>query len=58
MFSCCSKNACNWNEKFDINIANSEEGVTINVIPKDKSKVKSLQKLVESYKDFCEGECC
>jgi len=45
MINCCSTSQCNWNEKFDINIANSEDGITINVSPKDKSKVKSLQKL-------------
>ena len=58
MINCCSTGQCNWNEKFNINIANSEDGITINVTPKDKSKVKSLQKFAESYKDFCGDDCC
>ena len=58
MINCCSTNNCKWNEKFEINIANSVDGITINVTPKDKSKVKSLQKFAESYKDFCGNDCC
>jgi hypothetical protein len=58
MFTCCGTNACNWNDKFDIRVANSADGITIDVKPKDKSKVKSLQKFAESYKDFCGDDCC
>ncbi len=58
MLNCCSTSQCNWNDKFDINIANSADGITINVTPKDKSKVKSLQKFAESYRDFCGDDCC
>lgn len=58
MFNCCGSNQCNLNEKFNFNIVNTEDGITVNISPKDKSKVKSLQKLAESYKDFCEGDCC
>lgn len=58
MINCCNPKDCNWNEKFDITVANSEEGITIDVKPKDKSKVKTLQKLAESYRDFCGDECC
>ena len=58
MFNYCGTNSCNWNEKFDVKVANSVDGITINVKPKDKTKVKSLQRLAESYKEFCEGDCC
>lgn len=53
-----SSSFCKWNEKFNISIENSDEGITIDVKPKDKSKVKSLQKLAESCKDFCDSDCC
>jgi hypothetical protein len=58
MFTCCSSNQCNLKEKFDFDITNTADGITIDISPKDKTKVKSLQKLAESYKDFCEGDCC
>ena len=58
MINCCSSKDCNWNEKFDISVVNSKEGISINVKPKDKTKVESLQKLAESYKDFCGDDCC
>ena len=58
MINCCSSKDCNWNEQFNIAVANSEEGITIDVKPKDKSKIKSLQNLAESYRDFCGDDCC
>lgn len=58
MIHCCSTKDCNWNEKFDISVTNSKEGITIDVKPKDKSKVESLQKFAAAYKDFCDSDCC
>ncbi len=58
MFNCCGSNHCGLDEKFDFRVENSDEGITINITPKDKSKVKSLQKLVESHRDFFGSGCC
>jgi hypothetical protein len=58
MFTCCGTGTCNWKDKFDIDIANSTEGITIDVKPKDKSKVESLQKFADAYRNFCDSDCC
>lgn len=55
---CCKTDQCNLSEQFDFTINNTKEGIIIDVKPKDKSKVDSLQKLAEAYKDFCDGNCC
>lgn len=58
MMNFCNTKDCNWNEKFDFSVQNSKEGVIIEVKPKDKTKVESLQKFAKAYKDFCGGDCC
>jgi hypothetical protein len=58
MFGCCSsfdmKSIC---EKFNLKITQTENGIQINAEPKDKTKIKSFQKFIESWKDLCDGEC-
>lgn len=58
MNSCCGINAFNCSDQFDLTFTNTSEGITIDVKPKDKSKVESLQKLAEASRDFCGEGCC
>jgi hypothetical protein len=58
MCTCCGFNTKNFKEQFDFSISNSTTGITIDVKPKDKSKVGSLQKFAEACQDFCGAECC
>lgn len=56
MCNCCNLNFNKLNEKFNISYENTGTGVLLNIEPKDKTRVKSLQKFIEAYRDFC--DCC
>lgn len=58
MNTCCGNQSFLCSDQFEYNISNTAEGITIDVKPKDKSKVKSLQKFAEAYQDFCGEGCC
>jgi hypothetical protein len=58
MNNCCGFNSKNFREQFDFKVSNSADGITVDVKPKDKSKVKSLQNFAEACQDFCGDDCC
>ncbi len=58
MCNCFGFNTKNFREQFEFSVSNSSEGITIDVRPKDKGKVESLQKFAEACQDFCGTDCC
>ena len=50
-------NAFCCNDQFDVKVTNTKTGVSIDVSPKDKSKVDTLQKFVAAYDSYCEEFC-
>ncbi len=58
MNSCCGNQSLLCSDQFEYTFTNTTEGISIDVKPKDKSKVESLQKFAEAWKDFCGEGCC
>ena len=54
---CCVKYVRMVKDKFDFDVTESDKGISINIGPKDPSKVKALQSLLRGIKGLC-GECC
>lgn len=58
MLPCCPTFDCDFmKDKFDIQVAETEKGIRIEVIPKDPSKKKAFQEMVKTCKEFCDCEC-
>lgn len=58
MTNCCGFNAKNLSKHFNLKVSNTDDGIKVDVTPKDKSKVESLQKFAEACRDLCEEDCC
>jgi len=59
---CCGSN---WSEclkgKLEYNVEETDNGIRIEVVPKDPDKKQAFQNLVKACKDFCGTEsstCC
>jgi len=62
MFDCC---CTNWSEfmkdKLECQIEETEQGIRIEVVPKDPAKKQAFQDLMKACKEFCDFEdskCC
>ncbi len=51
--SCCEKIKA----ELDIKIEETDQGVKVNVTPKDPNKVNSFKGLLRNYKDFIGSDC-
>ncbi len=52
--NCCSLSDCNQlTEQLNFNVRETEDGVTVEVTPKDPKKVGALKKLADGMKSFC-----
>jgi hypothetical protein len=54
MFNCDIKSFCG---KFKCKTKETDEGIQINISPKDKSKTESLKAMSKACKDFCDCDC-
>ncbi len=57
---CCNtgatlKSMC---EKYDVKISETDKGITMEVEPKDKSKVKQFKDFIKACRDYCDCDCC
>jgi len=58
MSNCCTGlGTKNFKEKFNFDFEQTDKGIKVHIMPKDKSKVDSFKKFVEACNDFCEDEC-
>ncbi len=55
MGDCCS-NLSGFCDQLECNVKETQEGIQVDVKPKDASKTESLKALAKACKDFC--GCC
>ena len=53
----CVKCLCMVKDKFDFDVTENDKGISINISPKDPSKVEALKSLLRGIKGLC-CECC
>ena len=53
----CVKGLCMVKDKFDFDVTENDKGISINISPKDPSKVEALKSLLRGLKGLCSEWC-